>query len=345
MEVHFTESELRMLKERQRRASDRSIYIKYTVLIMLHNKVSIDTISMGLGISNFTVENYYKHYKSSGDFDEYIQTNYKPYLGKLTESDKANIRQYVRENLCHCSDKVRLYIKDKFGINYSADGVVKLLHRLGFVYKKTVLIPSGLSAEKQEEWVLEFRKIEAGLTADEVILFGDGVHPHHNTESENCWIEKGKTFEVLSNTGRKRININGAINPYNPTEIVMHECETINAVTTVELLKKIETKFSLKKSILLIVDNAKYYHSKIVQEYLKTSRIRMLFLPSYSPNLNPIERLWKYLKQKIIKSHYTENFTIFVEKIRDFFIHIEEHKTELATRINTNFHLNLSPAK
>ena len=76
------------------------------------------------------------------------------------------------------------------------------------------------------------------MAKDAVIMFCDGVHPHHNTESETGWIEKGKAFQILSNSGRKRVNIHWAINPHNPTEIVMHKCEVINAETTVELLKK-----------------------------------------------------------------------------------------------------------
>lgn len=345
MEVYFTEGELKILKARQRSASDSSIYIKYTVLIMLHNKRSVLLIATDLGMSISTIENYYYQYKRTGNLDEYIQTHYKPYIGRLSKESKEKIKQYVRDNLCRCSDKVRQYIKDELGVEYCTDSVVKLLHKLGFVYKKTTLIPSGLNAEKQAEWIENFRKIEAELAEDAIILFADGVHPQHNTEAENGWIEKGKTFEVLSNSGRKRINLNGAINPHNPTEIVIHECDTINAETTVELLKKIEVRFSLKRLIILIVDNAKYYHSKMVQEHIKGSRIRMLFLPTYSPNLNPIERLWKYLKQKIIKSDYIENFTVFLEKIREFFGNINKHEKELTSRINTTFQIIIPPAK
>jgi hypothetical protein len=115
-------------------------------------------------------------------------------------------------------------------------------------------------------------------------------------------IEKGQEKEVLSNTGRARVNINGAIHPAKPTEIVTNDCETINAVTTLVWLKMIEERFPKMKTIYLYVDNARYYRSKLVREYLEKSRIKMIFLPSYSPNLNPIERLWKFLKKEVIKS-------------------------------------------
>ncbi|WP_298363089.1 IS630 family transposase [Runella sp.] len=177
----------------------------------------------------------------------------------------------------------------------------------------------------------------------EVILFGDGVHPHHNTAPAYAWIEKGTEKEIPSNTGRKRLNINGAVNPADATEVVCHECETINALTTVVFLKAIEERYSNKKTIHLFVDNARYYRSVLVQEYLRNSRITMHFLPPYSPNLNPIERLWKFLKKEIIKSNYTPDFKVFRQRIRDFFADIGSYRDKLKSLINTNFQIIKTP--
>jgi transposase len=172
-------------------------------------------------------------------------------------------------------------------------------------------------------FIVEFREKERNLPENEVILFGDGVHPHHNTESTYAWIEKGKEKEILSNTGRVRLNINGAINPANPTEIVYHECDTIDAVSTIVWLKCIESAYPQKTTIHLYVDNARYYRSKLVSEFLLNSRIEMHFLPPYSPNLNPIERLWKFTKKEVIKSNYTPDPNIFKERIRNFLVTFE----------------------
>jgi hypothetical protein len=189
--------------------------------------------------------------------------------------------------------KVLDFIKTTFEVIYKPDSVIVLLHRLGFVYKKTKLVPSKADIDAQDKFILEFREKEQALPSDEVILFGDGaaavaVHPRHNTESTYALIEKGKELEVLSNTGRVKVNVNGAINPANPTEIIPHECDTINALTTIVWLQMIEKYYPTMKVIHLYVDNARYYRSKLVQEFLLTSRIQMHFLPPYSPNLNPI---------------------------------------------------------
>jgi transposase len=337
MELSLEESQIDMLQELQRNTSDRLTYQKLTTLLMLHKKYPISEIAFILGVDESTIYRHYHLYNSSKNFDSYLALHYKPCVGKLTDEQKELVQIYVKANICHSSLQVLQYIKDTFGVEYKPDSVIVLLHRLGFVYKKTKLMPSKADAQKQEQFIAEFREIEQNLPENELILFGDGVHPHHNTESTYAWIEKGAEKEIPSNTGRVRVNINGAINPANPCEVVHHKADTINAATTIIWLSMIEERFPHKKVIHLFVDNARYYRSKEVQKYLENSRIKMHFLPPYSPNLNPIERLWKFLKKQVIKSNYTPDPNVFRQRIDDFFHEIHNYKEQLQSLINTNF--------
>ena len=337
MELNLEKSQLDLLQELQRNTSDRLTYQRLTTLLMLHRKYPISEIAFILGVDNSTIYRHYHQYDSSKDFDSYLELHYKPCVGKLTDTQKELVKAYVSATICHSSLQVLTYIKTTFGVEYKPDSVIALLHRLGFVYKKTKLVPSKTDEEKQEQFVKEFKELEQNLPESELILFGDGVHPHHNTESTYAWIEKGTEKEVLSNTGRVRVNINGAINPANPIEVVHHKADTIDATSTIIWLSLIEQRFPNKKVIHLFVDNARYYRSKSVQEYLQNSRIKMHFLPPYSPNLNPIERLWKFLKKEIIKSDYTPDPNVFRKRIDDFFNEIHNYKEQLQSLINTNF--------
>ena len=337
MEFKLDKVQIAKLKELQRNTSDRLVYQKLTTLLMLHHGYSALEVSELLGINSTTVYRHYHQYVSSGDFELYLTTHYKPCVGKLSDQQETAVKEYVMSHVCHSSLDVLAYIETTFGISYSQDGVIALLHRLGFSYKKTKLIPCKADMVKQEEFIEEFRKIEQNLPQDEVIMFGDGVHPHHNTESTYAWILKGQEKEIPSNTGRVRVNINGAINPTQPTEVVHHECETINAITTIVWLSLIESRYPDKKVIHLFVDNARYYRSKQVQKYLENSRIKMHFLPPYSPNLNPIERLWRFLKKEVIKSNYTPDPNVFRQRIDNFFKEIHLYEEQLKSLINTNF--------
>ncbi len=79
----------------------------------------------------------------------------------------------------------------------------------------------------------------------------------------------------------------------------------LNAEATMSFLRKLEGAYATKDRIHLFCDNARYYRNKAVTTYLETSRIRLHFLPPYSPNLNPIECLWKWMKGRIIyNTHY-----------------------------------------
>ena len=122
----------------------------------------------------------------------------------------------------------------------------------------------------------------------------DGAHPTHNTKPFYGSIKRGERKELLSNTGRQRINISGAIDIVSK-KVFVKEDETLNADSTIEFLKFLEKSNLEKNKIYLFCDNARYYRNKKVQAYLETSIISMRFLPPYSPNLNPIERLWKFM--------------------------------------------------
>jgi transposase len=77
----------------------------------------------------------------------------------------------------------------------------------------------------------------------------------------------------------------------------------------------------------------------VLQEQLQGSKIKQIFLPAYSPNLNLIERLWKFMRKKVIDTHFYRTFEEFRQKILAFFEHIEQYKQEVETLISWNFHI------
>ena len=145
----------------------------------------------------------------------------------------------------------------------------------------------------------------------------DGVHPTHNTQLAYGWIKKGERKEVCANSGRKRLNLSGAIDIISQ-KLHIQEDKTLNAESTVAFLKKIEEAYPTKSKIHLFCDNASYYKNKAVVAYLNESKIEMHFLPPYSPNLNPIERLWKWMRERVMYNTYYECFENFKSAIIGF---------------------------
>ncbi len=99
------------------------------------------------------------------------------------------------------------------------------------------------------------------------------------------------------------VNVNGAIN-IQDLRIETRMDDRINANSTIELLKRIEQSNPKAGVMTVICDNARYYRSKLVKKYLMDSKIALIFLPPYSPNLNLIERFWKFFKKKVLYRQY-----------------------------------------
>jgi transposase len=214
--------------------------------------------------------------------------------------------------------------------------------KLQFAYKKTRLMPGKLPSEDiQNEFVSWYENAITQAMEEKIhLLFYDPVHQLHNTINQKCWQAKGgaNTVVLQSNTGRKRITILGAINPvnYDLTSIVL-EGMVDKDVTNVAI-KNIRENYSDGKKVIIIMDNAKYNRAYQVQDYAKSLNIEIKFLPPYAPNLNLIERVWKFLKSKL-KNKYIENFEDFREWIMSFCKNFKNYENEITKIISSRIQI------
>lgn len=119
---------------------------------------------------------------------------------------------------------------------------------------------------------------------------------------------------VKAASGRQRYNVLGAINAVTHELIRVTNDTYITATTVCELLHKLAAS-RLGMPITLVLDNARYQHCRLVQDLAQTLGIELLFLPSYSPNLNLIERLWKFVKKAVLNSRHQGSFANFKQAI------------------------------
>jgi len=245
---------------------------------------------------------------------------------------------HLQSKIYHNAQEVAVYVREAFGVAYTPQGMTDLLHRLGFVYKKPKRVPGKADPQKQKVFVEEYRKLKEQSGPHDRIFFMDGVHPQHNSQPIYGWIKKGILKEIKSNTGRQRLNINGAIDVDN-FELVYREDPTINADSTIALFQQLEEKNPLAQRIVVIADNARYYRAQRVTDYLKESKIEILFLPPYSPNLNLIERLWKLFNQSVKGNAYYDTFARFKQASFAFLDNLHERRDRLASLLTENFQI------
>ena len=173
-----------------------------------------------------------------------------------------------------------------------------------------------------------------------VFLFGDGMHLIHQNIPGLCWGDPKDPPVLKTNTGRQRLNILGAYNPDTHSFVPLTGEENCNAEKVIEYFNVIIKSYRKAPSIVLILDNAKYFKAKIVSEWLEDHpKLKVEFLPPYAPNLNLIERFWRFVKEHLVKNTYYKKYKTFRAKVFQFINHIDEHVNELKTLMVEKFEI------
>lgn len=207
-------------------------------------------------------------------------------------------------------------------------------------YKKTSIRPSKLtSVEVQKDFIKKVNKYH--INSNYKLFFTDPMHLQHNVVNAKIYhpIGKENTIKMKSNSGRKRISVIGAFNIEDEmlvTNITEKKC---NAIRIIELFTKIRKRYNRFQKIVFVVDNAAYNHARIVKRFAEENNIILLYLPPYSPNLNIIERLWKFSKKHLVCNKYYEGFNLFEKEVNKFYENIYKYNGELRRILNMKFQI------
>lgn len=321
------------LERRVRQTRDVHERLRLCVILSSSEGISPELIAQTHRISLSSV------YLYLSDYEKENKTQHEPRGGTETKLNKEQTKElslYLQQvTYLHTKDICR-YVKAKYGVTYSRSGMNHWLLKHGFVYKEPLKVPGKLDPEKQIEFIEKYEALKASIGKDEEIYFLDAVHPDFQSQAVCGWILKGETKTLPTTNKQFRLHFVGAIALQN-MKVLAREYETVNAENMIEFLKDLEENSSASK-IHVICDNGRANKNKALSEYLKTSKIEIHYLPPYSPNLNPIERLWKIMRQRKTYNKCYENFTDFTEAIRSFFFEdIPKMAQSLRNTINDNF--------
>jgi transposase len=335
-DYQLSDKEILRLKAHHRRAKTKWEADRIKAIYLLGSGWNRNDVAFALDRDERTLLSYFQHYKDGG-IDQLLQDNYHGKESKLTAEQEKELSDHLRDTIYTSSIDIIQFVKVQFKVIYSKTGIKHLLKRLNFTYHKPKVVPGKLDPQKQKAWIRYYRWLRKIKGKTAVFLFGDACHPQGNGEPSYGWIYKGEEKQLKSNSGRQHLNLNGVID-IGTMDITLTMPPTVNAQSMIELGKKILKKYLGKKTIYWIVDNAKYHRSKIFKEWLRAHpRIKILFLPSYSPNLNLMERLWKFFNEKVRSNEYFESFSDFVLKAKGFFRFRTKFKEELRTRSPKTF--------
>jgi transposase len=330
----LTSEEIQELRIAHKSVKNKADAYRINAVILLGTDWSLEEVVDALFLDDETLRSYVKNYKIGG-LEQLLERHYKGGTPKLPIEYFEILSQALEEKIHLTTRNVCEYVKNKFNIDYSISGITALLHRMGYVYKKPKLIPGNPDHEAQEYFLKEFLKFMENKKENEAVFFADAVHPTWNSMATYGWIKKGTVRELKSNSGRGRLNIHGAMNAETFETTVITSEENVDSDSTIALFQALEILYPLAATIYVILDNAKYHFSGVVLEYVKSSRIQLIFLPSYSPELNLIERLWRVFKRNVLYNKHYKSFKEFKKSCVNFFKNQSDHFEEIESAMGS----------
>jgi transposase len=178
-------------------------------------------------------------------------------------------------------------------------------------------------------------KLAQARAGNRVVYFVDASH--FVLASFLGWVWCFVRLHVRAASGRQRYNVLGALNAVTHALVTEINTTYITATSVCALLRTIAA-LGGSVPVTLVLDNARYQRCALVQDLAKELGIELLFLPSYSPNLNLIERLWKFVKKEALNSRHHQDFKKFRDAIDGCLVDLPtKHREKLATLMAHNF--------
>jgi len=287
-------------------------------LLLLDDGMSCEAIAKVLYLDDDTIRYWYKLFGEKG-LTWLADFGYKGRACELTMAQQDGLKTWVAQTLPRTTTIVGEWIERSYGVSYTRSALIKLLRRIDVEYRRPEVIPRKLDPVRQQEFIATYDNLLNTLGDDEAVLFADAVHPTHEARPAGCWAPKNARVALEQTSGRQRLNIHGAID-LETGATRMIEATTIDALSTIALLMAIALMYPTKRLIHVFLDNARYHHAVLVQQWLARPgcRIKVHYIPSYCPHLDPIERLWGLMHRHVTHNRCYATYNEFCRSVLHF---------------------------
>src|SRR3954463_1282346 len=324
--------------ERRRQARGRRVYQRLSAVLWSEDGRSREEIARLVGGSTRQVGQWLRIFRNKGR-DQLCTLHYQGDPGRLRPAQIERLRQEIATGAFHNAEQVRTRVQEAVGVAYSISGIKDLLRRIGASYHKVSGFFWKADVAEQKRFVRRHRRHKREAGPGTRRYFVDACHPVWGVDLlYSCWLLTGQRFYVGVGSGRKRLNILGAYCPDDHDYVDLRLTrENITGEQFVKLLEKLREKHPGAGKFILYLDNARYYSKPCVKEWLASHReFRLVPLPAYSPNLNLIERLWKFLRKKAL-SRWHKTFEAMQAAVAEVLDHLDAYREELSTLMTERF--------
>ncbi len=339
IDYHLTTKQLNELKLWHKLCKKRNEADRIKAVYLLGKNWTISAVCEALLLEDDAIRRYFMDYQNKG-IEGLLESKYSGRASYLTEGELNLLESHLKECTYQKVTEIMNYVLEEFDIAYTDSGMRNLLLQLDFVYKRPEKIPFRVDEAAQKAFITHYKKLKKQLKAGDGVYFMDVTHPEHAVIPAYGWIKRGETKVVKSNPRPYRLNIQGAVN-ISTLDMVIRFEEKVNKETALDFLEALR-KHQPTGWIHLICDNAGYYKSADFELYAKSMAINVIYLPPYSPNLNLMERIWKFFKKNILYNKYYETFPDMLGASKKFFETIGQHYEQLQTLMTENFQIILT---
>lgn len=258
---------------------------------------------------------------------------------KLTKSQKKELSRIISRGpakagfpgACWRSPMIQTLIYDRFGVFYAVNYIAQLLKDMGFSFQKARFAPSRADRTARTEWLKTVwpEILKTAEKKNALILFGDEASfPRWGTLSYT-WAKKGHQPVVKTSGIRKSYKVFGLIEYFSGRFFCSGHEGRLNSESYAAFLKEVMKK--TRRHLILIQDGAPYHRSGTMKAFFEkhSRRITVYGLPSYSPDYNPIEMLWKKIKERETRLHCFPTFQSLKDKVNEALLHFENLKDEV----------------
>jgi transposase len=336
--IQLTPQQRNDISDRRRQAQDRRIYQRLSAVLWSDAGRTREEIAELVGVSTRQVGQWFRIFRNKG-LDQLCTLHYRGDPGRLRPAQVQRLKQEIATGVSHNAEQVRTWVQETWGVDYSISGIKDLLRRIGASYHKVSGFFGKADVEEQKRFVRKHRrhKRQAGPTTRR--YFVDACHPVWGVDLlYSCWLLVGQRFYVGVGNGRKRLNILGAYSPDDHDYVDLRLTkENITGEQFVELREALRAKHPDTEKFILDLDNARYYSKPCVKAWLANHReFQLVPLPAYSPNLNLIERLWKFLRKKAL-NRWHKTFEAMPDAVAGVLDHLGDYRDELSTLMTERF--------
>jgi transposase len=198
-------------------------------------------------------------------------------------------------------------------------------------------VPAKADPQEQAEYLHDqlLPRLRQAQRGQRTVLFVDAAHFVFGPFLGYLWCLV-RLF-LPGPSGRKRYNVLAALDAITHRVIRVSNHAYINALSVCDLLRQVAAA-GLSRPVTVVLDNARYQRCRVVQALARSLKVELLYLPSYSPNLNLIERVWKFVKKQCLGTRVLSNYQVFTAAIDDCLNQLSTtHKDQMDTLLTLEF--------